>query len=370
MRIIALMPVRNEAWIIDRTIRVLSTFCDHIIVADQRSTDGTRQILERFSPLVAVIDNPNTFHSTSIRWKLLEEARSFDGDNFIFLIDADEIPTANIKDAAVLNSFIDLKPGSALEIPWIQLWRHPLWWRHDDSIWSQRWIPVGLRDDRSVKYGPVIHPNDHNARIPECRHLVRSEEVKLIHYQFVLFERKRSKECWYRASEAVELGAGKVKDINYYYRVARDERNVHLVPIDPAWISGWQEMGIDLMHFQEEPLYWYDVEVLRWFNEKGLAYFASLDLWDVNWEAKRQLAIAQGFEGIPEESIVDPRTLEQKLYHSYLARFQRNPFWRDPLELGRLADQGMRRAAKGLGLQRHHLEYLGLLKPKGVGGGE
>jgi glycosyltransferase involved in cell wall biosynthesis len=47
MQIIALMPVRNEAWIIERTLRTLATFCDRIIVANQRSVDGTAEILAR-----------------------------------------------------------------------------------------------------------------------------------------------------------------------------------------------------------------------------------------------------------------------------------------------------------------------------------
>jgi glycosyltransferase involved in cell wall biosynthesis len=364
------MPVRNEAWIIGRTLSALATFCDHIIVADQRSSDGTRQILDSFSPKVLVIDNPNTIHSTTIRWQLLDAARNFEGNNFLFLIDADEIPTANITDASILNAVIDLQPGTALEIPWIQLWRHPLWWRDDASVWSQRWIAMGFRDDRTVRYEPLSALNDHNSRIPACRQVQRLQNLKLLHYQFVLFNRKRSKECWYRAAEAVELGVEQAADINHYYRVARDEREVRLSPIDPEWVAGWRELGIDLEHFEEEPLYWYDVEVLRWFKEKGPDYFAPLDLWDVDWEAKRRLARAQGFEGIPAEPVADPRSLEQKLYHAYLGRFQHNPFWRDPRELLHLADRGARWLAKGLGLRRHHLEHWKLLKPKETGGDE
>jgi glycosyltransferase involved in cell wall biosynthesis len=370
MKIISLMPVKNEAWIIGRTLSALATFCDHIIVADQGSTDGTLQILESFSPQVTIIENPDMTYSNRIRWILLEEARNFEGDNFILLADADEIPTANIMTVEVLDTVTNLTPGTAIEIPWIQLWRHPLWWRDDDSLWSKRWIYVGFRDDRAVKYESVVNINDHKPRIPECRQILRSDNIKLLHYQFVLFDRKRSKECWYRAGEAVALGLDKAADINYYYRVARDERQVHLSPIDPEWVAGWRELGIDLEHFEEEPLYWYDVEVLRWFKEKGPAYFAPLDLWDVDWEAKRQFALAQGFEGIPPEPVVDPRSLEQKLYHAYLGRFQHNPFWRDPKELLHLADRGARWLAKGLGLRRHQLEHWQLLKPKETGGDE
>lgn len=363
MRIIALLPVRNEAWIIERTLRVLSTFCDHIIVADQRSTDGTRQILKMFAPKVAVIDNTDSFHSTRIRWRLLDAARSIDGNHLVLLFDADEIPTANITHPEVLSYITSLKPGHAWELPWIQLWRSPVFWRNDDSIWSNRWIPCVFRDDRTVRYGPITAAIDHNLRIPVCHTVMRTDLVLLLHYQWVLMERKRSKDAWYRALEVMAFGK-QAREVNDYYRVTRDERQVRLSPIDPEWVAGWQDMGIDLEHFEAEPLYWYDVEVLRWFREKGPAYFAALDLWDVDWEHKRQLALAQGYEGIPAEPVRDPRTWEQKLYHAYLARFQRQPFWRDPADLLRLADQGLRRLAKGLGLKRSRLEGLGLLKPR------
>jgi hypothetical protein len=230
-------------------------------------------------------------------------------------------------------------------------------------VWSNVYVGFGFRDNRLLKYN-YTSIGLHQGRFPQNILTKTFHDLKLIHYQFVLFDRKRSKECWYRTLEAIQLGSDHIPAINYYYRVARDERDVRLAPLDPEWLGGWQNLGIDLDHFQEEPLYWYDVEVLRYFSQKGTAFFASLDIWDLDWEAKRRLALAQGYEGLPQKPIVDPRTWEQKCYHAYLARFQRPPFWRDPSELLRLAEQGVRRTAKALGLRRHHLEHLGLLQPK------
>uniref|UniRef100_A0A7C3Z1V0 Uncharacterized protein n=1 Tax=Desulfobacca acetoxidans TaxID=60893 RepID=A0A7C3Z1V0_9BACT len=222
-------------------------------------------------------------------------------------------------------------------------------------------MTIGFRDDRRAQYGPIIELNDHNPRIPEPRRVERLDHLKLLHFQFVLFSRMLAKQRWYRARELVELGIDQTERINFGYRITRDERQMRLSPIDPEWVAGWRDLGIDLEHFEEEPLYWYDVEVLRLFREKGPAYFAALDLWEVDWEQKRRLASAQGYEDIPEDPISDPRTWEQKLYHAYLARFQRNPFWRDPGDILRLADLGLRKLAKGIGLRRAHLERLGLL---------
>ena len=363
------MPVRNEAWIIERTLRVLLTFCDHIIVADQSSVDGTRSILSKYPEKVIVIDNLDVYWSDRIRGKLLDVARNYEGNNFILCIDADEIISSNIKDDNIIDALSNIRLGNGIRVPWINLWKSPHLYRDDSSIWSNISVDIGFRDNRISKYN-YTSVGLHQGRLPKNISTQLFPEVKLLHYQSVNFGRKRSKECWYRTLEAMQVGIANYAAINYFYRLARDERDVRLSPLDPQWIAGWQEVGIDLTHFEEEPLYWYDVEVLRYLSEKGAAYFAPLDIWDVDWEARRRLALLQGFEGITPEPLRDPRTWEEKLYHAYLARFQHNPFWRDPLELARLAHRGLKRLARGLGLQRRHLEQLGLLKPKEGGGGE
>ena len=44
MKIIALVPVRNEAWVLEHSLTCWSGFCDVVIVNDQKSTDETREI--------------------------------------------------------------------------------------------------------------------------------------------------------------------------------------------------------------------------------------------------------------------------------------------------------------------------------------
>src|SRR5204862_1611085 len=47
MKVIALVPVRNESWILEHSLACWSAFCDVIIVSDQESTDGSRDIYRR-----------------------------------------------------------------------------------------------------------------------------------------------------------------------------------------------------------------------------------------------------------------------------------------------------------------------------------
>jgi hypothetical protein len=190
-----------------------------------------------------------------------------------------------------------------------------------------------------------------------------------MHFQFVLFERMLAKQRWYRATEAYESGAEQAERINKYYIITRDERQLVLEPIRPEWTAGWLDRKIDLENFAEEPLYWYDVEVLRYFQDRGTNYYAAIDLWDADWEQKRLLAKAQGYDGIPEEPIHDPRSPEQRLYHAYLHRFFRIPFWREPKDLAMMPKRWLRALAKSLGVKRSHLEQIGVYKPKPPGPG-
>jgi glycosyltransferase involved in cell wall biosynthesis len=372
MKVIGLMPVRNEAWIVDRTLTALTAVCDHVLVADQHSDDGTRRILARHAPKVQVMDNDLPTHSTRVRWQLLEAARDYAGQNLLLFTDADEVLSANILEGDLLRRLTSLPPGTAVRVELVNLWRSPRLWRRDGSVWSDRWMEIGLRDDRRVRYGPAPHPADHNLRVPPCPRSETFKELKLLHFQFVQFDRMLSKQRRYRAMEAVELGRQRAPEINLRYCITRDERRCRLAPIRREWTDGWTRRGVDLTHLPTSELYWYDVDVLRRFAERGAGYFAPVDLWTVNWERKRQLALADGRDGLPSQPVRDPRSLEQRLYHAYLRRFYRTPPWRDPLGALGAPWRWARRGLRAVGLRRRHLQRFGLTgrepKPKGVPG--
>ena len=55
-KIIVLMPVKNEAWILPLSLQAASVWADMIILSDQGSTDGSKEIARRF-PKVHLIEN-------------------------------------------------------------------------------------------------------------------------------------------------------------------------------------------------------------------------------------------------------------------------------------------------------------------------
>ena len=47
--LIDLTPVFNEAWVLPAFLKATSLWADYIIIADQMSTDGSRNLYEQFS---------------------------------------------------------------------------------------------------------------------------------------------------------------------------------------------------------------------------------------------------------------------------------------------------------------------------------
>jgi hypothetical protein len=306
------------------------------------------------------MDNDSATHSTRVRWSLLQAARDYEGENLLLFTDADEILSANLLEGDLLDRLTSLRPGTAVRLELVNLWRSPLRWRCDGSPWADRWMDIGWRDDRRASYREPTETLDHNPRIPDCRQRQTFQDLKLLHLQFVVFSRMLSKQRRYRALEAVELGPQKAEEVNLRYCRTRDEGGLRLAPVDPTWTEGWARRGVDLTCFEERDLYWFDVDVLRCFARHGAAYFAPVDLWDTDWEAKRCLAAQRGFAGVPASPIRDPRSLEQRCYHAYLHGHFRTPPWRDPAELWRAPARWARAGFRATGLRRRHLERLGL----------
>ena len=73
-KIICLTPVLNEAWILDRFLKCASLWADHIIIADQGSTDGSVEIAKRYEKVI-FIDNKTDgdFNEMKMRAPLLKQ---------------------------------------------------------------------------------------------------------------------------------------------------------------------------------------------------------------------------------------------------------------------------------------------------------
>jgi hypothetical protein len=309
--VICLTPIKNEAWILDRFLKCASLWADQIIIADQSSDDGSREIALSY-PKVTLIDNPaSTFNEPERQKLLLEEARKTPGPRLLIALDADEIFTANFKDSPEWNNILTANPGTIFKFQLVNI--HP----DLQSYWSPQWnFALGFMDDGSVHIGDKIHST--RIPFPIGAPEIILKEIKVMHYQFTDWERMESKHRWYQCWERLNNPKRRPIDIYRQYHHMYAINSSELQKLLPEWFSGYQHQGIDMFSVNRQEFYRWDKEVLDYFNEYGTAKFKREAIWDVDW-----LEIAKKISSKPSGTDVhDPRNDIEKRIHSWLKKTQ------------------------------------------------
>jgi glycosyltransferase involved in cell wall biosynthesis len=303
-KIVVVTPVKNEAWILDRFLSVTSRFADHIIIADQKSTDESVAICGKH-PKVTLIENESEDYDEASRQILLiNEARNLvKGPRIILALDADEILAADATKQPGWQAMLKAKPGTVLCFEKPDLYLTP-----DLCIrYNEPW-PLGYVDDGKEHKAKKVH----SIRIPQPDGAPKADfhDVKILHYGLARPTAQTSKIRWYSVVENV-LKTSPLLRRRRSYSADKDYLHGHQPqPAPVKWFAGWEEIGIDMRSIPEQKYYWWDFDVLRYFEKYGPKRFWFEDIWKFDWEACRMHARAQGISGIPESRLVTPpRTL-------------------------------------------------------------
>jgi len=273
MKIITLVPVKNEEFILKTFLENASKFSDYIILADQHSTDRTREIALSFEK-VRIIDNDEEGHSNSIRWKLLDEARKIPGNNMMIALDADEMISPMWFGKIFEQKIIEDGQALHFSFPWIQLFESFDYYR-DDGVWKNTRKTAVWIDDRKIDYKRNIVINDHTSRVPgENIKTCEINEYPILHFQFVFKERTELKQAWYKMRELIE--GGNPRKINYRYQQSSFDGKIRPKRVKKEWFE-----GIELPSLEEKPKSFHLEEILEWFNKYGIEFFESLEIWHI-----------------------------------------------------------------------------------------
>lgn len=334
VKIITVIPVRNDAWCIENSIRSAVAWSDYVFVADESSDDGSHIIYKRleseYNNLKIIYDRPKLdFNTSDLRNYYLDLARTIKGNNIIFEMHADEVISAEFIKQDVRDKFIaSMEIGSAAMMQWINLWKSPFHYRNDKSVWSNNYCWFAYRDDRKVQFeGPAFH----GSRVPESflRNKIVVNSLCVMHYQFVNLSMERSKQALYQVFERNHFPNKNVEYINKIYACAFDERKVKLSKLKEKHYKPWLDVGLRIdKEYSRGQYNWRDTEVLKNFEKYDTCKYKNLNIWYINWEKKRQEAALLKIKGVPTDIIVDPRNFSTKLSHWFLMKYQIYPFWR------------------------------------------
>jgi hypothetical protein len=295
---IVLTPVRNEAWILDRFLGCTSLWADHIVVADQGSTDGSHEIAARH-PKVTLIENTGPEYDEGARQRLLlEAARGFPGKRVIFALDADEILAPTWRRSAAFAAVAEAPAGTVVRMRWVNILPafRSCWLPDEDIVF-------GYVDDGAAHAGERIH----SIRLPvrASAPSVSLSDVKVLHYQYANWARMKSKQRWYQCWELLNLPHKRPIQLYRQYHHMDAIPPERVAPLPESWLAPYEAEGIDMRSIAEEPHYPWDEEVLGWMRAGGPDRFKKLDLWDVDWDG-----------------VADPRGRPTRLVHRWLRATQ------------------------------------------------
>jgi hypothetical protein len=290
MRLIALMLVRNESWVLGASLRAALRWCDAAVVMIHESSDGTRELADQVArehPGRVAIEparlDGDLWDEMEMRQALLDAGRRAGGTHWA-LVDADEILTANLWPLPGIRAKAEaLCPRRILEVPMVPTWRSLWRYRRDDSVWSRSWISLVVPDTADLRWSVRGGGYQHHQRAPLAE--VPLERVRagkhgvggVMHLQFADWPRLTAKHAWYKMTERVRWpDLRSVEEIDRIYSEALDERGIRLLDIPAAW---WEPDILNQIHLGRVP--WQVESCKAMLQRYGVEHFRGLNLWGI-----------------------------------------------------------------------------------------
>lgn len=319
---IVMTPTRNEAWVIRAFLECNGLWADYIIIADQMSIDGTREIIQEYSrgmydvsmydvcphrAEVILINNKNPeFNEAERQAMLVAKARKVASgrDTLLWGLDADEILPANWQETEDGKHILNSVKGDVFWFKWAQL--APDKKHYGDSVF----YPWLFHDDGVEPHGNYVR-NMHSMRIPypiEEKQLYYVNDFRVLHcglldpmriaaknrfYQFVDWEMNHRSPIALSRSYAAHRVENQIADNQFEL-----ESEAIAFPYD-FW--SLIELGADHTWFDD-----YVHERLPKYTAKQLR---KLDIWDEEFMRYYQ--------------IEDKRKWQDKCIHGYLHRTEK-----------------------------------------------
>ena len=274
-KIIALLPFKNEEWVIKEYIHTIKKITDHIIAYDDNSTDASRALLENVGAKI-ITENykeKSGWAEHSIRERLLTEGRKEGGTHFICL-DADEV-FSNIFLKNSHEIITSLKPGECLWMDWVNLYGNKETERID-GVYKKLNKSFIFCDDKKATFSYAFLGVSRTPGDPLNRLVTPREKGAVIHFQFLNTQRADMKRIWYMCSELIKGNRSALR-INTTYDIQKDRASTKTRKV--AENSAFTITSNEINEY-DQSRDWRYLEVLQWFESCGITFFEELDIWD------------------------------------------------------------------------------------------
>ncbi len=292
-KLVGVMPVRNEAWVLGLSARVALKWCDELVILLHACTDTSfeiaMQVANEYDRRVVVVgdDNP-VWDEMRHRQHMLNLARALHAEA-IAIIDADEVLTANLCNTA-WGQAANMPRGFILQYPGYNLrGANSLHYYHGDGIWGKRWFSIAFRDELCLSWsGDKFHSREPGGRPLHALQPVAQGDGGVFHLWGASERRLVAKHALYKMTERLRWPEKRVQDIDamYSWAIKGDPTQVawgtpgtwKYKPVPASWWDGHRDL-LKYLDVDAEP--WQEAECVALMKEHGPRVFQGLDLFGV-----------------------------------------------------------------------------------------
>lgn len=299
---VVMTPVRNEAWVLRAFLEATSQWADYIIIADQMSTDGSREIAAQYEKVI-LIDNKNPeFNEPERQAMLVAKAREVSAgrDTLLWGLDADEILDAHFMKTEDWQRIIHSVPGDVFWFKWAELCPDK------ENYWlsPKTYYPWLFHDDGKEPHGNYVR-NMHSMRIPypiEEKQLHYVDDFRVLHLAYLNPFRTRAKRRFYCF---VDWEMNRWPPISLARSYAQTKKDEGLFPILDNMLYSKEKDGFDIFALVDttEKRSWFDDYLVERFPRHPMNQLRKLPIWD------KEFCLTYGLK--------DGRTIVDKIIHRY-----------------------------------------------------
>lgn len=299
---IVMTPVRNEAWVLRAFLESTSRWADYIIIADQMSTDGSREIASSY-PKVILIDNKNPdFNEPERQSMLIAKAREVAAgrDTLLWGLDADEILAANFRETEDWKHIVNSVPGDVFWFKWAEICPN----QQEYWISPSTYYPWLFHDDGKEPHGNYVR-NMHSMRIPypiEEKQLHYVDDFRVLHLAYLNPFRTRAKRRFYCF---VDWEMNHWPPIALARSYAQTKKDDSVVQLRDTMLYSEAKDGFDIFSLVDilGKRCWFDDYVVERLSRHPIKQLRRLPIWDKEFCDAYQLK--------------DERSLIDKAVHKY-----------------------------------------------------
>lgn len=277
MKIVGILPVRNEDWVLGLSARAALMWCDAVMVLDHRSHDNTTRIL---CDVLGEVGSQRLifWHRIDEHWFemehrhfLLEAARAADATH-VAIVDADEVLTGNL--LPHIRKWIEAAPmGEIMQLPWVCL-RGGIERYHASGIWSHQDVSMAFRDEPRCHWSAEGRAGyDFHQRAPMGRAEIPYRPIRgvarggLMHLQFVNETRLRWKQLLYCLTERIRWPNRKpvAQMVKEYSLAVYGDGDNHMAECPAEWWKPYEHL---MQYFRPETPAWQEAECRRIVAER------------------------------------------------------------------------------------------------------